>query len=195
MAQAAGRCNREGRLTDAAGLPIPGRLILFRSPTKPPLGLRLGLQTTDTLRNSGNPLDLFDPATFDRYFREFFSGKHPDARDVMLHRASRDFPAVADAFQMIDDEGKVNIVVPYGDFASRVADYLHDPCRRTLRGLQPYLVGVSPQQLAAFQKSRLIETLHDQVHVLKATGLQYSLVFGLILDDVVPADPLSLISP
>ena len=66
---AAGRCNREGRLCDSDGRPIPGRLILFQEPSKPPEGLSLGLNTTKILLDLAKPLDLFDPATFEMLLR------------------------------------------------------------------------------------------------------------------------------
>ncbi len=193
-AQAAGRCNREGRLTDAEGYPIPGRLILFRAPSDPPPGLRLGLQVADTLRRSGDPLDLFDPTTFDRYFREYFSSINVDRTEVTLSRTERDFPEVDARFRIIEEDGKAGVVVPYGGFEAGVRDYERDPCRRTLRGLQPFLVNAHEHDLAFFRKEGLIQTIHEQVHVLRAPGPQYDPTYGLIVDRVVPADPGALIT-
>src|SRR5690606_29064390 len=69
LAQAAGRCDREGRLTEAnraAGRDEPGgELVVFLAPTEPPKGvLRKAAQTTRSmLVNRGGVLDVFDPST------------------------------------------------------------------------------------------------------------------------------------
>ena len=160
LAQAAGRCNREGRLVDDQHRPIPGRLVVFRSPTEPPRGsLRLGASTTSTLLSQHADLDLFDPVTCDRYFDRYLGGITPDERNVMAARLARDFPEVEKRFQMIDDQGRVSVVVPYGDAEARVAAYRVAPNAGTLRGLQPFVVDVSLREAEAL--GGLIETIND----------------------------------
>lgn len=63
LAQAAGRCNREGRL---AGL---GELRVFVAPTKPPRGVpQAALQITQDMLRGDAALDLYAPAVFKTYF-------------------------------------------------------------------------------------------------------------------------------
>ena len=195
MAQAAGRCNREGRLCDAEGRPIPGRLILFRGPTEPPQGLRPGLSTTSSLLDLPKPLDLFDPKTFEIYFENYLSSVNPDLKNVMRARANRDFPEVAKLFRMIDEDGQETIVVPHGDAVKRLEAYKFHANRDTLRALQPYLVKVSWTQFAFLSKERMIEPIHEQVNrLIPQSPEQYDSRFGLIVDQVVPRDPKSLCS-
>lgn len=192
MAQAAGRCNREGRLCGPDGRPIPGRLILFHAPTDPPQGLQLGLETTGTLLKAG-PLDLFAPQTYDRYFKQFFSSINPDRHGITRERVDRNFPEVAKRFQMIDDRGQVTLVVPFGDADRRIASYRSRPGRHTLRALQSFTVNVPQAVQALFEKAGLIEIIHDQVVWLKTDGApQYDLRFGLTIDVIVPLNPDSL---
>jgi len=191
LAQAAGRCNREGRLLDAEGRPAPGRLIVFRSPKVPPPGLRLGADTTDALLREQGRLDLFDPATYRTYFSRYFADVKADANDVMKHRKARDFPAVEKAFRMIDDQGQESIVVPFDAAPGLVASYRHAPSRGTLRALQPFIVGVLTREAESL--GLLLEPIHDQVRWL-APGPQYDPRFGLIVDAIVPRPPGELIS-
>ena len=191
MAQAAGRCNRAGGLADENGRPVPGRLILFRSPKGPPPGLRLGADTTTVLLNETGGLDLFDPMTYEAYFRRYFADVDADARQVMPARQARDFPKVEEQFGMIDEDGQVSVVVPFGDAAERIESYRAAPGRQTLRALQPFLVGI-PARDAGFLNP-LLEEIHDHVRWLKP-GPQYDPRFGLVVDQVVPLDPRNLVS-
>jgi CRISPR-associated endonuclease/helicase Cas3 len=194
MAQAAGRCNREGRLADPDGRPIPGRLVLFHAPTDPPRGLRLGRSTTATLLEEGRGLDLFDPTTYRRYFARYLADVHPDREAVMTAREARDFPEVERKFRMIDDEGQAPVVVPYGEAADRVERYRADPGRRTLRALQPYLVNAPQHAVDRLEAAGRIETIHDQVRWLPPDGgRQYDPRFGLQIDEAAPQDPNALI--
>jgi CRISPR-associated endonuclease/helicase Cas3 len=158
MAQAAGRCNREGRLD------TPGRLILFKAPSEPPKGLQRGQEITRTLRKAG-ALDLFDPDSYQRYFRLYLSGVGI-GEPVTLARTNRDFPKVADLFRMIDDGGQVPVVVPYGDSPERVRTYEIAPGRQTLRALQPYIVTVPRDAFAMLVKTNQIRAINEHVNVL-----------------------------
>jgi CRISPR-associated endonuclease/helicase Cas3 len=194
LAQAAGRCNREGRLCDHHGRPIPGRMIIFDAPTPPPKGLRLTRATTHALLTGHGNLDLFDPKTYDIYFAAYLANILPDRPDVMGARADRDFPETEQRFRMIDDGGQVSVVVPYGDASQRIDAYRADPSRRTLRALQPYIVNIPQERSSQLEKANLIETIHDQVRWLRmGDGPQYDPRFGLIVDQIVPLPPGGLI--
>lgn len=187
MAQAAGRCNREGRLGK------PGRLILFHAPTKPPKGLQRGHDITRTLRTEDPALDLFNPGTYQRYFRLYLGGVDIGKR-VTLARTNRDFPEVADLFRMIDDGGQVPVVVPHGDALARVRSYKAAPGRQTSRALQPFVVSVRRDDFDALTKANQIKPVNEHVNVLEpdAPG-QYDSRYGLIVDRIVPRSPAGLI--
>jgi CRISPR-associated endonuclease/helicase Cas3 len=187
IAQAAGRCDREGHLTEAAGCPA-GEVVVFRAPTDPPSGvLRQGEQTTlGMLAENGGALDIGDPAIFENYFRRLYL-KHPLDRGLQTHRAQLNFATVAEMSNVIEDGYSVPIVVPYGDAAARLERYRHQPDRETLAALQPYFVQATLQDVARLQSLGGIEPLNENgtAHVLTplCAHLYDAKEFGLVVGD------------
>ena len=99
IAQAAGRCNREGRLPDK------GRVVVFQpeDDSMPGGAYRTGTDVTETMRSEGL-IDFTDPTTFDTYFRILFADTDADERDIQHYRAERYYKEVADRFRIIDDD-------------------------------------------------------------------------------------------
>ena len=62
IAQAAGRCNREGRL------PQPGRVVVFNPPTPPPLGLLRKAESKTRELLAGRENEYIDPSLFSQFF-------------------------------------------------------------------------------------------------------------------------------
>ncbi len=152
IVQAAGRCNREGRL------PEKGNVVVFRPEEGgvPPGAYRLGTDTTTVLLNEVTDLDLHDPAVFVEYFHRYYRGVDLDKNQVQTHRRSFDYPEVARRYRFIEDDG-VPVVVKYDvpAFAEpeRLLRALRDNPERgraILRQLQPFIVEVRPRQLESY---------------------------------------------
>jgi len=112
VVQAAGRCNREGRLDE-------GRVTT----------LRHGLSVTETmLRQTGVTLDPTDPGVFEDYFRRLYLCKDQDAERLRADLAGFNFATAARKFRIIEDRFARPVVVPYGEAMDR------PPGRRALRG-------------------------------------------------------------
>lgn len=113
IAQAAGRCNREGRL-GARG----GRVEVFVRPIPAMLAaLVRAAQATRSVLGSTRP-DALAPGLFTEYFKYWYEQFHPDERQVLsMLRPSPDFDlrlrSAAQAYRLIDDEDQVSVVVPY----------------------------------------------------------------------------------
>jgi CRISPR-associated endonuclease/helicase Cas3 len=192
IAQAAGRCNREGRLS---GL---GEVHVFVAPTEPPPGTpRLGLAVTRKMIAAVPALDPLDPHRFDRFFQElYFRQASLDEKKIQGLREDWCFKSVAEAFDMIDDDGTEPVVVPYGDALARLNELRdYGPTRDRLRALQPFLVTLYKQQLAGLENAGAIELVADTVRAIRAPGYShlYSERFGLLLGGPIQADPTSLI--
>ncbi len=125
IAQAGGRCNREGRL---AG----GRVEVFVAMSVPPMGIPVkALEVTKGLLAARGALDIHDPALYDEYFKRLYNLTDHDAKDIQKKRAKLAFKDVAAAFRMIEDDWSESVIVPYG----RAAQLLADLDRRLASGL------------------------------------------------------------
>ena len=139
--QAAGRCNREGRL--ARGLvvvfdPAEGGL---------PLGAyRTGTNITAGLVGSAD-FDADSPGAARTYFTRLFDSVETDREGIQRLRERFEFPEVAQRFRMIDDDTQ-SVAVPFGTPREqvRVDRWLAalaqggPGARALLRRLQPYTV-------------------------------------------------------
>ncbi len=168
ISQTAGRCNREGK--DVNG----GRLIVFRAPTEPPVGvLRLGKAIMESLLNSSESdgvlrcvdgsLDLTPPAIYDTYFRLFYSGVQLDGAGVQNSRASLDYPEVAKRFRMIDN-ATYPVIVPYKDAYNKL-EIVRDkfkPSRDDFRSLQPFIVQIYAQEFQTLNNVGALGSIHEK---------------------------------
>jgi CRISPR-associated endonuclease/helicase Cas3 len=146
IAQAAGRCNREGRLFNL------GRVVVFVPPTQPPVGhLR---QACDAGRQvlQRRPPDPLAPELFAEYFQSLYwrkSAERLDSKEIMAllknnQRLEFSFRTAAERFQLIP-ETQAPVIVRYGDserWLARLARPGDDLDRKTLRQLQRYVVNI-----------------------------------------------------
>lgn len=163
IAQAAGRCNRNGEL------PELGRVFIFTSPEgetrKPPPELRQFAEVAaSVLRKHDDPLGL---DTLQDYFQQLYWQRGREELDaalvgpeptrgilkaLALYQSDRDYPFadIAKAFRIIDSP-LVPVIVPYRpadnpDIVARLLERLrHVPAGKTggiARALQPYLVQI-----------------------------------------------------
>jgi len=112
IVQAAGRCNRNGRM------PEPGRVVVFEpaepSPLPPGYGQarQQGEIALESLGAGGRPDDLDVQR---RYFERLIRDTETDGEGVQALRERFDFPGVARRFRMIDST--IPVVVRYDDEA------------------------------------------------------------------------------
>jgi len=180
LAQAAGRCNREG------DLPGKGRFVVFRPELPPPLKhVRQAIEAAEAAlrRHADAP---FSPAAFEVYFRALYWAKGDEALDAfdvikLLRMPARDrhegdpldlrFRTAAERFRMIED-GQEAVVVPYDETAKKHIQALRQDgaSRGLLRGLQPYTVPVTRRDMARLRAAAAVEDL-DGVSVLVRPAL------------------------
>lgn len=171
IAQAAGRCNREGRL------PVRGRVVVFVPPTPPPPGhLRKAAQACISTLH-GQHADPLARGLFERYFRQFYSAVDLDAKRIVpMLKVQPDlalqFRSAAQAFRLVDDEDSATVVVRYAEHAQEIDTLLGQleskgPERWLMRKLQRYTVSihqrVATQMLAQGDLTLPMPGLHVQV--------------------------------
>ncbi|MCG8350084.1 MAG: CRISPR-associated helicase Cas3' [Chloroflexales bacterium] len=158
--QAAGRCNREGRLDR-------GRVLIVRPAegSTPKGAYRVGVGITESLLGAG-ALDVDDPAIPARYFRKLFETVETDREGIQKLRAQLNYSDVAKQFRMIDDDTE-DVIVFYGSEAEQKAvqgainTLCHNPAlaRGILRRLRPYMVSLRTREATRYRQRGLIGEL------------------------------------
>jgi len=189
LAQAAGRCNREGNADR-------GILEIFVAETLPPPGvLRKALDAARIVASQrGGEPDLFtDPEIFTTYFMQFY-GTPTHEKQIQTDREALHFETVAENFQMIDN-GQESLVVPLDRRCEEILDALRkregNP-RIHRRRLQQYTVAVPRRQMADLRKSGAVLETAEGSGILVLTEAfkpMYHPRFGFTSMNVVAGDP------
>ncbi|MFD2255916.1 CRISPR-associated endonuclease Cas3'' [Luteolibacter algae] len=194
IAQAAGRCDREGHLTAANGKPS-GKLFLFESAEHRSPAFIISATNATIQVLASNPADILALNNIQDYFQRHYW----DQRDItdqkhILENYPRNlrepsdlfcfkFKTCARDFRLIDDYSEP-ILIPYGEKGRAICDQLRqtfDPTeiRRLARKLQRYTVAIPPQQHAELLRTGILIPLHDDsFHLLNSTP-HYDEQFGL----------------
>ncbi len=198
LAQAAGRCNREGRLDGR------GRVVVFVPPERPPMGhLRKGADAcVSTLHD--NRADPLARPLFATYFRQFYHSVNLDGKGVgqLLTVEPKtlgvQFRSAAEAFRLIDDQDSATVVARYAEHREEIEKLLgmlaaEGPARWLMRKLQRYTVSihkrVADKMLAQGSLTLPMPGLYVQQDV---DGLYHPLL-GLQIEDV-PFNPSGLVT-
>jgi len=185
IAQAAGRCNREGRRKDgfvivfepeAHGMPTIGRFELVAGLT------RMVVRQMDQSEN-----DLMSLAAIEGFFKQLLSMESDqlDAHKILSlikggeEELSFPFVEIANKFQLIDS-ATVSVVGPWGDHVLDVMEEIeHHPFPASrIRGLQPYIVQVYQYELEAFQKAKVVKSVGDVIKFVTDSSF-YDSRYGL----------------
>jgi CRISPR-associated endonuclease/helicase Cas3 len=150
IVQVAGRVDREGKLTDAAGVPA-GRLIVFATEDgkTPPYEYKEATAVTEALARERD-LQTDDLPAMQSYFERYYGGADDETRGKPLTDLRKDnvlaFAKLADEFEMINSRTK-DVFVPYGEgkrLIEELANSKHGEEWKLLRQLQRYTVGLHP---------------------------------------------------
>ncbi len=172
IAQAAGRCNREGKRPVEESF-----LYIFKAENKPPVELRQYAEIASQLLEKDE--DPLLPEAIERYFREVYwrkdSGRESELdeegilQDLLAGCANGlwiPFEAVSNKFKIIK-EGYKPVIVPFDtrarallatlaqlDFGGRLGDIP--------RKLQPYIVTVPPRVFVSLRQSDAVQPVNEK---------------------------------
>ncbi|ABE48871.1 CRISPR-associated helicase/endonuclease Cas3 [Methylobacillus flagellatus] len=167
IAQAAGRCNREGRRS-----PEQSEVLVFQSPEwkAPPELDQLAGNMREVMRNHAG--DLLAPEALTMYFKGVYwaQGAELDSKRLLeIHREhARDFSFpfqdIARDFCMIEAHMKP-VIVPFDDEARELIDALPhaEHIGGIARKLQQYLVQVPEKSFAELVKSGSVQAIAPEV--------------------------------
>ena len=185
VAQAAGRCNREGKR------PSENSFVWIFAPEEqwkapPELAAQAAVMrlTADSFSD-----DLLSTQAVAAYFAELYQlkGSELDNKKILkMHNdtgQSLDFPfqTIADKFRMIENHMQP-LIIPFDVEAENLINNLHhaDHIGGLLHKLQPYTVQIPEKALAALYKAGRIEPINE-----KNFGKQFYTLIGLDLYDEV----------
>ncbi|MGA7983320.1 MAG: CRISPR-associated helicase Cas3' [Chromatiaceae bacterium] len=193
IAQAAGRCNREGRLNDTGRL---GEVRVFVPPQAAPPGLlRKGEDACRSVLR-GHTGDALDRNLFARYFEHLYHACELDAEEISRllrvdgHSLSVNFRTAAERFRLIRDDDSVPVVVLYrgpegtdSNVDVLLAKLRKDgPERWLMRKLQRYTVSIARREgmrlMGQGDVAEIIPGLFIQTN-----DLLYDRTLGLVADE------------
>lgn len=193
VAQAAGRCNREGLLDQ-------GHVFVFRPPSEPPIGhLRqaagIGKRLLETVGE-----DPIAPERFTRFFEELYwlQGERLDAKEIMRdlapdHEFRFSFRSAASRFRLIDDRLQESVIVTYQDGERLIRELeKRKPDRFLLRKLQRYIVNLPRYLHERLQREGAIRQIHPGIFI-QGHSAMYHEDLGFCPDKSILYDPDDLI--
>ena len=193
IAQAAGRCNREGQLDGQ------GRVVVFVPPEHPPMGhLRKGAQACISTLH-GQHADPLARALFATYFRQFYSTVDLDSKEIVakLKVESKtlcvQFRSAADAFRLIDDQDSASVIVRYAEHRDEIENLLgmlatEGPARWLMRKLQRYTVSIHKRVADKMLMQGSLTLPMPGLYVQQDVDGLYHPLLGLQVEDV-PFNP------
>lgn len=170
LAQAAGRCNREGLLPDK------GDVFMFKSTERYGKATSWQSRTAEigemALAVSSDPLSL---GTVADYFGRLYRYENLDAKKILATVEERSgdlafpFEKIAEDFQLIEG-GTHDVIIPFGDDAESKIDKLRrsDSPWRIARELQGYAVTIYSPEFREMVKMNAVEMIADRFFVLKS---------------------------
>jgi CRISPR-associated endonuclease/helicase Cas3/CRISPR-associated endonuclease Cas3-HD len=183
IAQAAGRCNREGKREK-------GDVLIFRSREDHGKATAWQRRTAEisemVIKDFQDPLSLLSVATYFQklYFHEGDAGLDKKRILSLLEERHNElsfpFEDVGDTFRIIEDNTR-DLIIPYDDMAISIVNDMRNTIQpwKYARMIQGYSISIYQNEFDDLVRSGSVETIHDRFYVL--TDMErYSESTGLV---------------
>jgi CRISPR-associated endonuclease/helicase Cas3 len=187
IAQAGGRCNREGLLDGK------GKVIIFLPPDPSPKGFLLQGENATKEMLQTRDMRTLKPKDFTEYFHLFYTKTHTfDTADFQRHLLDNagkfqfQFRTFDKNFRLIDNTAYRSIIVRYeGEQknSSKLIEQLRyaGPSRNLLRKLQRFSVSVPAYTVEQLRRKGMVEDMEG--YVVQTSPELYKPGLGLVLDE------------
>jgi len=193
IAQAAGRCNREGKNK------LLGKVHVFVPPKSAPPGLlRKGVDKTMELASLPDFVPD-NPETFTRYFRLFYNSVNDTGGKTLHEQLVKDvnpyihlqFRSYAMEFKLIDDQAQRPVIVRYSKSEELIKQVqIIGPTRENMRKLQRYTVNLSVWKIDKMKSDGLIEETRDGILIQTMPNLYSDKIGFDIYKETLPVEDL-----
>lgn len=173
--QAAGRCNREGKLER-------GNVTVFSLGHIPKGHMT---QANNARLNLPENSDWFEEKTMHDYFMNLYSRSHTFDKyriQELLYKQEFQFKTAAEDFKLIDDEGSYNIVVCYENSPNLIARLKKEgPSYALMKELGMYTVNIRENDFKKMSSKGLLEAVSESIYFAYDSA-QYDKKTGLSID-------------
>ncbi|MBR5910752.1 MAG: CRISPR-associated helicase Cas3' [Bacteroidales bacterium] len=174
--QAAGRCNREGRLEQ-------GETFVFGLQKPLPPGFMT--QTNNARLGMGKDYDWFSPEAMDAYFKQLYSRVNTfDKANVkeLLYKSELQFETAASEFRLIDDN-TTSVIVNWKNSMELVERLKNEGFSYSLmKALSQFSVNVRERDLKKLDEAGAIEEVLEGIFVIRDASF-YDKQIGLVTDN------------
>ncbi len=190
--QAAGRCNREGKLRDK------GRVIVFL-PEKQPAYVKAPASVAKEFLASSEKLNAISlPSTVRRYFKKLFwqlGHEYMDSKGILRLLCGSGmnyyFQTASERFQLIDDSWQQTVIVPYGDVWDVISEMTKKPWMqwRLRQRLQRLSINISLDDFKELSRKNLIHHLSELDLFILDESLYHGNLGFVPLEEATEKDP------
>ncbi len=192
--QAAGRCNREGKLGDRSGKKVLGLVHIFEPDglysRRQPASFKREIEVTKQVVEEYE--DLLSNDAIYRYFEllYFYLGESLDNKKIVARLDNRDrgryfdfdFADIAKEFKIIEDIS-LSIIIPDEKVEKDLERLAHlDYKRKTLRKLQSYVVNIYKKEFEHLLNGGKLRAVDDDIYILRSLE-DYDSKSGLIIKE------------
>ena len=174
--QAAGRCNREGKLNR-------GKTFVFGLQKPLPPGFMT--QTNNARLAMGKEYDWFSPEAMEAYFRQLYSRVDSfDKANIkdLLYKREMQFEKAASKFQLIDDK-TTSIIVNWKNSMDLVERLIKEgPLYSLIKALAQFSVNVRNGDVRKLTEAGAIEVVFEGIYAIRDKSF-YNSEVGLITDN------------